>query len=150
MDKLSVLKGIHPGFFLERELAKRRLGKSKFAMSIGEYPQTLSAIMNGKRNMNTALSLRIEKELGMEEGFLMTLQVFYEIKQEKDQRSKDIRPDISKFRPALFWDTKLEDLNWLTQKRAIITRVLERGNTMEKKELERFYGRDEISKLRSS
>ncbi|CAN1518268.1 hypothetical protein MCETHM1_01006 [Flavobacteriaceae bacterium] len=33
--------------------------------------------------MKVDLSLKIEKELDMEEGFLMTLQVFYDIKEAK-------------------------------------------------------------------
>lgn len=53
VNTLEIVKGIHPGFMLERELKKRKLSKGQFALSIREYPQTLSAIMKGKRSMNT-------------------------------------------------------------------------------------------------
>jgi addiction module HigA family antidote len=79
-DILEVIKGIHPGFFIEKELKKRGIPSGKFAMSIDEYPQTLSAIINGRRSMNLPLSLKIENVLGYEEGFLMTLQLYYDIK----------------------------------------------------------------------
>ena len=75
--QLSVIKGIHPGFMLERELKKRGLRKGAFALSLQEFPQTLVSITKGKRRMNISLALKIEKALGLEEGFLMTLQVFY-------------------------------------------------------------------------
>jgi plasmid maintenance system antidote protein VapI len=67
---LEIVKGIHPGLILERELKKRKLSKGQFALSISEYPQTLSAIISGKRGMNIGLAMRIEEALGMEEGFL--------------------------------------------------------------------------------
>ncbi len=70
MNNIEYLKGIHPGIILDRELKKRKLHKSAFALSIQEYPQTFSAITKGKRNMNTSLALRIEEALGIEEGFL--------------------------------------------------------------------------------
>ncbi len=148
---LQIVKGIHPGLILERELKKRGLSKGQFALSIQEYPQTISAIISGRRSMNTSLAMRIENQLGMEEGFLMTLQIFYDIKQEKNKQSKKNHPDLSKFRPALFWDTRIENINWDQQKRAVIQRVFDRGNLLEKKELIKFYGNESIKKeLRDS
>ena len=82
-SELNLLKGIHPGLVLNRELDKRHLRKGAFALSLQEYPQTLTAITKGKRGMNTALSLKIEKALGLEEGYFMILQVYYEIEEEK-------------------------------------------------------------------
>jgi addiction module HigA family antidote len=84
--KIQNIKGLHPGLFLDRELKKRGLSKGPFALSIGEYPQTISAITHGKRGMNTSLALRIEAYLNLEEGTLMMLQVYYDIKLEKEKR----------------------------------------------------------------
>jgi plasmid maintenance system antidote protein VapI len=141
---INLIKGLHPGIILERELKKRKLAKSRFALSLQEYPQVLGEITKGKRKMNIPLALKIEHALGFEEGYLMTLQLFYDIKQEKQKQHKDIYPDLSKFRPVLFWDTKMDKIDWVNQKQAIIKRVLERGNDQEKKELERFYGKEEL------
>ncbi len=94
--------------------------------------------------MNIPLALKIEHALGFEEGYLMMLQLFYDIRQEKQRQHKDIHPDLSKFRPVLFWDTKMDKIDWVDQKQAVIKRVLERGNDQEKKELERFYGKEEL------
>ncbi len=141
--ELSILKGIHPGFVLARELEKRQLKKGSFALSIKEYPQTITAITKGKRGMNTALSLKIEEALGMEEGYFMILQIYYEIEVEKKKQLKPL-PNLHVFRPILFWDTKMDKIDWQRQKRSIIKRVFERGNDPEKNEIVRFYGQESV------
>jgi len=144
---LDIVKGIHPGLILERELKRRKITQGKFALSIQEYPQTLSAIIKGKRSMNTHLALRVEEALGWDEGFLMTLQVFYDIREIKRTFQQQQHPDILKFRPALFWDTKINDIDWNKQKRSIINRVFERGSFTEKKEVLNYYGSAVVKKV---
>lgn len=142
---INLVKGIHPGFILERELQKRGLGKGKFAISIDEYPQTIGAITKGKRRMNTKLALKIENALSLEDGLLMTLQVFFDIKEAKREILK--RPDLSKFRPALFWDTDINKIDWRKQKKAVIKRVFSRGNEAEQKVISEFYGNETILQI---
>ena len=122
--KIEILKGLHPGLYLQRELGNRKLKSGQFAESIGEHPQTLSAIIRGRRSMNTPLSLRIEQALGLEEGFLMTLQVYYDIAVEKRKLSQNHRPDLTKFRSTIFWDTKIEKIDFTAHSRYVINRVL--------------------------
>ena len=145
-SELNYLKGIHPGLVLNRELDKRHLRKGAFALSLQEYPQTLTAITKGKRGMNTALSLKIEKALGLEEGYFMILQVYYEIEEEKRKLNKSWT-NLPQLRPVLFWDTKMTSLDWEKQKKAIIKRVFERGNDIEKNEIIRFYGAKTVNNL---
>jgi plasmid maintenance system antidote protein VapI len=147
-SNLQLLKGIHPGFVLERELEKRHLRKGVFALSLQEYPQTLTAITKGKRGMNTSLALKIEEALGLEEGYFMILQVYYDIEQEKKKQNK-LRTDLPQLRPVLFWDTKINTIDWEKQKKAIIKRVFERGNEMEKNEIIRFYGAQTVDAILS-
>jgi hypothetical protein len=59
------------------------------------------------------------------------------------------KPDTSKLRPALFWDTDISKIEWNRQKRAVIERVFERGNKTEQEEIIRFYGSKEISRYLS-
>ena len=141
---IEILKGLHPGLFLQRELGNRKLKSGQFAESIGEHPQTLSAIIRGRRSMNTPLSLRIEQALGLEEGFLMTLQVYYDIAEEKRKLSQNHRPDLTKFRSTIFWDTKIENIDFIAHSRYVINRVFERGNEEEINEIIRFYGKAKI------
>lgn len=138
---ISILKGIHPGFVVERELKLRGLQKVQFAQSLGEHPQTLVAILKGRRRMNIPLALKIEQSLGFEEGYLMTLQVYYDIKEEKQRMQEQPHPDLSRFRTALFWDTSIDQIDWQRQKTAIIRRIFERGNRQERAAIARYYGR---------
>lgn len=142
----NVLNGIHPGLVVARYLKKRGVGKSKFAISLGEYPQTFSDITLGKRKMNTKLSLKIEKALNLREGWLMTLQVYYDIEKIKEKDTKP-HPNLKIIRRVLFWDTKFENIDWVKHKRAVIERVFERGNDEEKKEITRFYGKEVIDEI---
>jgi plasmid maintenance system antidote protein VapI len=144
---IDKLKGIHPGIFLDHELKKRKLPKGRFALSINEYPQTLGAITNGKRDMNTALAMKIENELKLEEGLFMILQVFYDYKKIKESKLTKAKPDIAKFQKSTFWDTSIESIDWQKQKKAIVKRVFERGTEKEKKEISKFYGSKEVEKI---
>lgn len=146
-NEISILKGIHPGIILDRKLKERKLAKGRFAISINEYPQTLGAITKGKRSMNTALALKIERALGLEEGYLMMLQIFYEIKEEKRRQNENFHPDFSRIRPGLFWDTDMSKIDWQEQRRAVIERILERGNDEEKAEIKRFYGASAVEEI---
>lgn len=139
---LEKYKGIHPGIILERELKKRALHQRPFALSIGEHPQTLNAITKGKRKLNTALALKIEEKLGLEEGTLALLQTYFDIAEEK--RKSNYSPNLRLIRKSLFWDTDIASINWDKQFKAVIQRVFERGNEAEKKEIERFYGIEKI------
>ncbi len=143
---LQIIKGLHPGKFLERELNKRKLNQRQFAISIHEHPQTLNAIIKGKRSMNIDLSLKIEKQLEMQEGFLMTLQVFYDI--EIANRKNQATPDLSKIRSVTFWDTSIDKIDWDKHKVSVIKRVFSRGNEDEQNEIIRFYGKDLVEKIK--
>jgi len=145
-DQLEIFKGLHPGIVIGRELKKRKIPGRRFALSIGEYPQTMNAIIHGRRGLNTALSLKIEKAMDMEEGSLMTLQMFYDIKQLKQKESANYKPDLSKFRPVIFGDTDINTIDWNKQKRAVIERVFQRGDKTEQKEITRFYGEEKVSR----
>jgi plasmid maintenance system antidote protein VapI len=138
-------KGIHPGILLEREFKKRALHQRPFALSIGEHPQTLNAITKGKRKLNTSLALKIEKKLGLEEGTLALLQTYFDINEEKS-KIKQITPNLSILRKSLFWDTDSNKIDWSKQYKAVIQRVFERGNEIEREEIIRFYGQEKIKK----
>ena len=143
-------KGIHPGIILERELKKRNLKKRPFALSLELYPQTLNDITKGRRGLTPALSLKIDNALGLEEGTMLILQAYYEIKNEKQKGESGEHPNLSVLRKILFWDTDINKIDWQKQYKAVIERVFERGNADEKKEILRFYGKDKIKTITGS
>ena len=143
---LDIIKGIHPGKFVQRELKKHNFNQRQFALSINEYPQTLSAIINGKRRMNVELALKIEEKLNLEEGFLMTLQIHNDIKIAKFD--ENFKPDLSKIRKGTFWDTDLNKIDWKQMKIGVVKRIFSRGDEDEKEEITRFYGKSTVEKIK--
>jgi hypothetical protein len=89
------------------------------------------------------LALKLENALGLEEGTLMILQVYYDIEQLKKKQQVEI-PDLKKLRKIIFWDTDMKSIDWNRQYKAVIRRVFERGNLQEKNEITRFYGKEKI------
>ena len=134
----NILKGIHPGLYLETELKKRKISKKEFAESVNEHLQTIVSITKAKRKFTPELSIKTDAFLHLDEGFILTLQAFYEIKKLKEELNIHT-PDLSKIRPVLFWDTDLNQINWQKQKESVLKRVMERGNIQEKEEISRFY-----------
>ena len=54
------------------------------------------------------------------------------------------KPDLTKFRKTLFWDTTFARIDFTAHSRYVINRVFERGTEEEILEIIRFYGRDTI------
>ena len=75
----------------------------------------------------------------------MELQWRYEAKQELRRQHQGLRPDLSRIRRILFWDTSMEKIDWIRQKRSVILRVFERGNAREKVVIRQFYGKDVVA-----
>lgn len=66
------------------------------------------------------------------------------------ESEKKSTPNLDKLRRVLFWDTSFDKIDpiaigWDKNKRAVIKRVLERGNTTEIDEITSFYGEKTIS-----
>ncbi|MFD2828618.1 DUF6922 domain-containing protein [Leeuwenhoekiella polynyae] len=76
----------------------------------------------------------------------VVLQSSYDVQQALELKPMQT-PNLKHFRKVLFWDTKLDKIDWYRNKRAVIKRVLERGNQLEIEELIKFYGKQTISKI---
>ena len=87
LPDLKLYKGQHPGLVLNKILSEKGIRKRHLAMTIDEFPQTISNITRGTRGMNTSLSIKLEEALELEEGFFMTLQVHYDIKLVREKQS---------------------------------------------------------------
>ena len=82
---IDIIKGIHPGKFIERELKKKHLTQRALADETGIPFQTINAIIAGRRSLTTKQALKIDQILGYEEGFFAILQTHYDIKQYKEK-----------------------------------------------------------------
>lgn len=144
---ISKYKGIHPGLILDREIKKRNLKKAAFAASLPEYAQTINDITKGKRGLTPALALKIDKNLGLEEGTMFLLQAYYEIKKEQQKGLLSAGPDTSLLRNILFWDTDITKIDWQRQYKSVIKRIFERGNQQEKTEIISYYGEPKVTSV---
>ncbi len=140
------IKGIHPGAILKRELQKRKIKSIELAKSIGEYPQTINAVLKERRGINPKLSIKLGKFFGVDNDYFMILQASYEVNLiEKANMYFDVSLS-GKVRKAIFWDTDFDKIDWNKNRKVIIKRILERGNENEIQEAIKFYGLETIKK----
>lgn len=76
---------LHPGEVLEEELEARNIKKSVFAMDLKIYPSHFSNILKGKRDINAAIALKLEKALDISAEFWVQLQAEYDLKLERQR-----------------------------------------------------------------
>jgi len=144
LPNLTKIKGVHPGAILRRELKIQGLKGSELASSIDEHKQTISAILNKRRDINPKLSIKLSKQFNVDEDYFMLLQASFDVKKTAESQMK-ITPNINNIRKVIFWDTTIDKIDWNKNKRAIIKRILERGNKTEINEIISFYGKKIIS-----
>mgnify|MGYP006304801417 CR=1 FL=1 len=144
LPRLNKIKGIHPGTLLRWVLDNQNLKGSELASSIGEHKQTISAILNKRRDINPSLSIKLSKVFKTEKDYFMLLQASYDVKIAESEIKET--PNINNIRSALFGDTDFNKIDWNKNKKAIIKRILERGNKTEINEIISFYGKKTISK----
>ena len=134
------VKGMHPGALIKHELNRKKISQRKFAASINEHWQILNAVINEKRGISLATALKVEKEFGYDEGFLMILQVYYDIEKRKQKQIRSTLKGVPAIRRIIFWDTDFDSIDWAASKESVISRVLERGTEEEIAEIARYYG----------
>ena len=144
-SEIDMYKGIRPGKIVGLELQERNLSPRAFAAAIDEHKQTLNAVITGRRKLTVEMALKIEKALGYDEGFLLTLQAYYEIAEYKNRKANESVSGAPAIRRMLFWDTDFDKMDWGRNKEYVIERVMERGDEVEKQEIARFYGMDRVA-----
>lgn len=72
---------IHPGEILLDEIEAREILKKEFAETIGIYPNNLSLIFAGKRDISPALAIKIGKALGTGGELWHNMQSYYNYQQ---------------------------------------------------------------------
>jgi plasmid maintenance system antidote protein VapI len=149
LPEFSKIKGVLPGAILSRELKKRGLESKQFALSLGEYPQTINAISKGRRGINPALSIKLGEKLGVNADYFMILQACYEVEKIKQENllKNQTKPDMTILSKVLFWDTDIDKIDWQKHKNFVINRVFERGDEEQINEIISFYGKEPVKKV---
>ena len=149
LPEISKIKGVLPGAVLSRELKKRGLESKQFALSLGEYPQTINAITKGRRGINPSLSIKLGEKLGVNAEYFMILQACYEVEKIRQENllKNQSKPNMAIISKVLFWDTDIDKIDWQKYKRYVINRVFERGSENEINEIISFYGKEDVKKI---
>jgi addiction module HigA family antidote len=145
-QSIEAYKGIQPGKIINQRLKQLHLSQRAFARTINEHSQSINAIIMGRRSFTTELSIKIERALGYEEGFLLALQAYYNVAEFKRNEANASLKGVPNIRKSIFWDSNFDVLDWGRYRSAVIQRVLERGNEAEKIEIARFYGMDHLDR----
>jgi len=139
-NRIELIKGIHPGKLIERDLKKRGITKRTLAVKTGVKYQTIDEVIAGKCNLTNDQAMKIESFMGYDKGFLSQLQTYHDIKQNQNQTNSRMPPQTAPhIRRIVFWDTDMDKIDWKRNKIAVISRVLERGNKKEIDEITRDY-----------
>ena len=130
---------------IDKITEERKINRKELAKLAGTSASYVTQLYQGKKIINLQMLTRIKKALNID--FKIEI-VQHDEKIKKDYRKLSSKhPDFTKLRRVVFWDTKMENINWEKQKNAVIKRVFERGNEIEKKEIMRFYGRKNVTNL---
>lgn len=83
--QIKVNVALMPGKVLREELDARQIKQSAFAMKIGVYTSHFSDVLKGKRRLNAALALKLERELEISADFWVALPADYELSKEREK-----------------------------------------------------------------
>lgn len=70
------------GMIIRERIASLGVSQAELAARCGEHPQTISAIINGQRNIPIPLSVKLDAALGLEPGSVALAQTKYQVSAE--------------------------------------------------------------------
>jgi addiction module HigA family antidote len=79
---------LHPGEVLMMEVEARNIKKAFFAAQLGMRASHFSELLHGKRHMNAATALKLEKLLKISAEYWMSVQVYHDLFVERDKESQ--------------------------------------------------------------
>lgn len=129
-NHIDIIKGIHPGKFIGRELKKKNITQRKLADQTDISYQTINAIIAAKRNLTTEQSLKIADVLGYEEAFLALLQTYYDIKKLREIELNKLYKGAPRICKSLFWDVNFDTINWESIKQLLLDECCKEGVKM--------------------
>ena len=86
MERESNISNSSVGEMIRKRITQNRISQIELAARVGEHCQTISAIINGKRDVTIPLSLRIDEAIGFNPGTIALTQARYQIERELKKR----------------------------------------------------------------
>lgn len=74
-----MMRPIHPGRILRREMKARGVSGNKLALALRVPSGRVTAILNGKRSISAETALRLARHFGVSAQFWMNLQSRYDL-----------------------------------------------------------------------
>ena len=90
----KIMKPIHPGRILKREITARELSANKLALSLRVPSGRITQILNGKRGISAETALRFSRYFGNSARFWMNLQTRYELAVTENKIGRKINTDV--------------------------------------------------------
>lgn len=87
MDKYICARPIHPGEILKEEIEYRGTSQKKLAAQTGIPYRVLNHILNERRPLTPTTAMLFEAALGIDSDLLMTMQLKYNIRMVKQDKS---------------------------------------------------------------
>jgi len=85
------IQAFHPGEFLLEEIEERGIIKKDFAQALDIFPNNLSLIFAGKRNISAQLAIKIEKQLGVSAEYWYNMQTLYDLQMARiEEQQKEL------------------------------------------------------------
>lgn len=120
---------IPAGAILDRIRQKRSLSQRKLAESAGLSPQSVNNYIHNRRKISPQVSTKLSKALNLSDKnyFTIAQQNHLDFTKNLGRRSA-ATPDLSKLRPAVFWDTRFDRIDRNNNRQWIFQRVFEYDN----------------------
>ena len=90
----KIMKPIHPGRVLKREMMARELSANKLALSLRVPSGRITQILNGKRGISAETALRLSRYFGNSARFWMNLQTRYELAVTENKISPKVKAEV--------------------------------------------------------
>jgi len=93
----KIMKPIHPGRILKREIKTRKLSANKLALALRVPSGRITQILNGKRGVSVETALRLSRYFGNSAQFWMNLQARYELAVAEREMGPRINAEVQQF-----------------------------------------------------
>jgi addiction module HigA family antidote len=87
MDKYECARPVHPGEILKEEIEYRGISQSKLAVQMGISCKMLNHILNERRPLTAQTAMLFEAVLGISSDLLMRMQLKYNMRVTKQDKS---------------------------------------------------------------
>jgi antitoxin HigA-1 len=92
--KAMMLKPVHPGRILKREMTARGLSANRLALNLHVPSGRITAILNGQRTLTADTALRLARYFGNSPRFWLNLQCAFDLATVETERGALIEAEI--------------------------------------------------------